>query len=242
MHPDAYLDRLAAVAAAGGGRLDPDTVMNAWSWEAALGSTEAALSALDSALVGVPAFAAIRPPGHHALREASMGFCLLGTAVIVAREAQALGRGRVLIVDWDVHHGNGTQALIEADPTIRFVSMHQWPHWPFSGAAEERGVGNVFNVPMRAGLPPDRYVAAFWEAVVTATADFPPELIVVSAGFDSMAGDLLGGFTLEPEHYTAWVDRIRTRFPSVPVVALMEGGYIPARLADGVVAVAAALR
>ncbi|MCC7134742.1 MAG: hypothetical protein IT352_18935, partial [Gemmatimonadales bacterium] len=134
VHPDAYLDRLAAVAAAGGGKLDPDTAMNAWSWEAALGATGAALAALDSALDGVPAFAAIRPPGHHALHEASMGFCLLGNAVIAAREAQARGRDRVLIVDWDVHHGNGTQALVERDPTIRFVSMHQWPHWPFSGA------------------------------------------------------------------------------------------------------------
>lgn len=242
VHPDAYLDRLAAVAAAGGGKLDPDTAMNAWSWEAALGATGAALAALDSALDGVPAFAAIRPPGHHALLEASMGFCLLGNAVIAAREAQARGRDRVLIVDWDVHHGNGTQALVERDPTIRFVSMHQWPHWPFSGAADERGVGNVFNVPMRAALAPEEYVEALWHAVGAATADFQPDLIVVSAGFDSMAGDLLGGFTLEPEHYVAWVDRLRTRFPAVPLVALMEGGYVPARLADGVVAVATALR
>jgi acetoin utilization deacetylase AcuC-like enzyme len=240
-HPDAYLDALRKRAALGGGRLDPDTVMNAASWDAALGAAGAALAALESALAGRPAFAAGRPPGHHALADRSMGFCLLANAVIAAREALARGAGRVLVVDWDVHHGNGTQALVEAEPAIRFVSMHQWPHWPFSGEASERGIGNVWNVPLPAGLPPARYVEALWEAVDSAGQGWDPDVLLISAGFDSMAGDPLGGFTLEPDHFAAWVARFRERFPRAAVAAFLEGGYAPARLAAGVVATAAAL-
>jgi len=241
VHPRSYLDALARIAAEGGGRLDPDTVMNSASWDAALGAVGAALAALDSALGGVPAFAAVRPPGHHTLREAPMGFCLIGSIVVAAREAQARGAERVLIIDWDVHHGNGTQALVEDDPTIRFISMHQWPHWPFSGAADERGVGNVFNLPLPPGLPPARYVETLWNAVVAATNQWSPDVILVSSGFDSMQGDLLGGFTLDPEHYAEWIRRVRERFANVPLAVLLEGGYVPPRLADGVVAVAEAL-
>jgi len=241
VHPREYLDRLAATAAAGGGQLDPDTFMNARSWDAALGSAGAALAAVDSALRGVPAFAAGRPPGHHALRTSAMGFCFLANVVVAAREAQSRGVGRVLIIDWDVHHGNGTQALVETDPSIRFVSMHQWPHWPFTGSAAERGVGNIFNLPVRAGLAPERYVESLWAGVVAATHDWTPDLVLVSAGFDSMFGDPLGGLTLEPGHYAEWVGRLRLRFPDTPLAVVLEGGYVPARLAAGVTAVAAAL-
>ena len=241
VHPAEYLDSLEAFIRQGGGRLDADTGANARSWDAALGAVGAALAAVRSSLGGRPAFAAIRPPGHHALADRPMGFCLLGNIVIAAREAQALGAERVLIVDWDVHHGNGTQALVESDPSIRFVSMHQWPHWPFSGAANERGVGNVFNLPMRAGLAPERYVEALWGSVLAATRGWPPDAILISAGFDSMQGDLLGGFTLEPEHFCLWVDRFRTDFPKIPIAAFLEGGYVPSRVADGVLAVARAL-
>lgn len=170
-----------------------------------------------------------------------MGFCLLANVVVAAREAQARGAARVLIIDWDVHHGNGTQALVEADASIRFLSMHQWPHWPFSGAAGERGVGNLFNRPMRAGLPPDRYVETLWSGILAATEGWSPDLLLVSAGFDSMFGDPLGGFTLEPEHYAEWTERLRTRFPATPLAMTLEGGYVPARLAAGVAAVVGAL-
>jgi acetoin utilization deacetylase AcuC-like enzyme len=241
VHPRAYLDGLAALAAQGGGRLDADTAMNAHSWRAAVGGAGAVLAAVDCAFSGRPAFAACRPPGHHALADRAMGFCLLGNAVIAAREAQVRGARRVLIVDWDVHHGNGTQALVEVDPSIHFVSMHQAPHWPFSGAAEERGCGNVWNVPMPAGLPAERYVEALWETVERAADGWAPHCLVVSSGFDSMLGDPLGGFTLEPEHYRVWVHRLRTRFPSVPLAVLLEGGYAPERVAAGVVEVASAL-
>jgi len=241
VHPREYLERLRTVAEQGGGRLDPDTVISGASWEAALGAAGAALAAVDSALAGRPAFAAVRPPGHHALADRTMGFCLISNVVVAAREAMARGIERVLILDWDVHHGNGTQALVERDPAIRFVSMHQWPHWPFSGSVDERGVGNVWNLPMRAGLPPERYVETFWSGVETATRSQTPELILVSSGFDSMQGDLLGGFTLEPEHYVEWVDRLRQQFPNTPLAVVLEGGYVPRRLAAGVVAVARAL-
>jgi acetoin utilization deacetylase AcuC-like enzyme len=135
-----------------------------------------------------------------------------------------------------VHHGNGTQALVESDPSIRFVSLHQWPWWPGTGAASERGVGNVFNVPRPPGLPAERYVADLWDAVATATAGWAPDVIVISAGFDAMLGDPLGGFTLEPGHYADLTHRLRERAPHAPLVGVLEGGYIPARLADGVAA------
>src|SRR5690606_16917087 len=118
VHPERYLQTLEALAGAGGGPADSDTILNGHSWAAALGSAGACIAAADAAMAGTHAFAAVRPPGHHALREQAMGFCLLANAVIVARHVQAAGRERVLIVDWDVHHGNGTQALVEDDPSI----------------------------------------------------------------------------------------------------------------------------
>ena len=237
VHSAAYLDYLAAADARGGAVLDEDTVMNAASLEAALTGAGASIEAAGHAAAGAGnAFAAVRPPGHHALANRAMGFCLLANAVLAAREAQRLGRGRVLIVDWDVHHGNGTQALVEHDPSIRFVSLHQWPFWPGSGAADERGVGNIFNVPRPPGLPPARYVADLWAAVEAAAAGWIPDLVVISAGFDAMAGDALGGFTLEPEHFADLTTRLRELAPAAPIVGLLEGGYIPARLADGVAA------
>jgi len=170
-----------------------------------------------------------------------MGFCLVNNAIVAARHAQRAGRARVLIVDWDVHHGNGTQALMEQDPTIRYVSLHQHPWYPGTGMAEERGVGNVFNVPRGPGAPPQRYVDDLWAAIVAATADWTPDLVLVSAGFDAMRGDPLGGFTLEPQHFAEWTRRLRERLPEAPVVGLLEGGYVPARVAEGVLAHARAL-
>jgi acetoin utilization deacetylase AcuC-like enzyme len=237
VHPRAYLVGLAAASAAGGGRVEADTVLNAASWDAVLGATGAVLAAVDHALAGRGhAFAAIRPPGHHALREQPMGFCLVGNAVVAAEEARARGVGRVLIVDWDVHHGNGTQALVEQQPAIRYVSLHQWPWYPGTGAAKERGCGNIFNVPREPGLAPMRYVDDLWDAVRTATDQWTPDLVIISAGFDAMAGDPLGGFTLEPEHFALLTTRLREHLPRAPIISLLEGGYDPVRLAEGVAA------
>jgi acetoin utilization deacetylase AcuC-like enzyme len=147
-----------------------------------------------------------------------------------------MGRRQVLIIDWDVHHGNGTQALMETDATIRYVSLHQHPWYPGTGMADERGVGNVFNVPRGPRLPPSLYVGDLWAAIVAATADWTPDLVLVSAGFDAMAGDPLGGFTLEPEHYADLTLRLRERLPDAPIVGLLEGGYAPGRVADGALA------
>jgi acetoin utilization deacetylase AcuC-like enzyme len=230
------------MSAEGGGTLFLDTVLSRDSWAAVLGGTGAVLAATDYALGGQGhAFAAIRPPGHHALASQGMGFCLVNNVVVAARHAQAAGRAHVLIIDWDVHHGNGTQALVETDPTVRYVSLHQYPWYPGTGAATERGVGNVFNVPRGPGQPPSLYVDDLWAAIVAATTDWKPDLVLISAGFDAMAGDPLGGFTLEPEHFTEWTNRLRQRLPPTPIVGLMEGGYIPGRLAEGIAAHLSAL-
>jgi acetoin utilization deacetylase AcuC-like enzyme len=175
------------------------------------------------------------------MAQRAMGFCLVNNAIVGARHAQSLGRERVLIIDWDVHHGNGTQALMEQDPSIRYISLHQHPWYPGTGMAHERGVGNVFNVPRGPGMPAELYVDDLWAAIVTATTAWEPGLILVSAGFDAMNGDPLGGFTLEPPHYAELTTRLRERLPQAPIVGVLEGGYIPDRIAEGVAAHAGAL-
>ena len=243
VHPDGYLRGVEAMSRRGGGVLFLDTILNGASWDAALGATGAVLAAVDHAHAGRGhAFAAVRPPGHHALASKGMGFCLVNNAVVGARHAQRGGRERVLIVDWDVHHGNGTQALVETDATVRYVSLHQHPWYPGTGMADERGVGNVFNVPRGPGLPAALYVGDLWAAVVAATTDWEPDLVLISAGFDAMAGDPLGGFTLEPEHYADLTRRLRDRLPRAPIVGLLEGGYTPSRVADGALAHMGALQ
>ncbi len=161
-----------------------------------------------------------------------MGFCLVNNVVVAARHAQQRGRERVLIIDWDVHHGNGTQALVEADPTVRYVSLHQYPWYPGTGAADERGVGNIFNVPRGPGKPPGLYVGDLWSAIVTATTEWTPHLVLVSAGFDAMTGDPLGGFTLEPEHY-ADLTASAARAASLDADCRTAGRWLPARAARG---------
>jgi acetoin utilization deacetylase AcuC-like enzyme len=237
VHPPHYLDALERVAGAGGGALDADTVMNARSWEAALAAAGTAIGAVEQGVERGSAFGALRPPGHHALADRAMGFCLLNNVVVAARHAQQLGLRRVLIVDWDVHHGNGTQALVERDPSIRYVSMHQYPWYPGTGAVEERGVGNVFNVPRPPGLPRETYVRDLLAALDVALASWGggrPDLLLVSAGFDSLAGDPLGGFTLEPEDMAHWTTAFRERVAPAPVVSVLEGGYRLDLLAAGV--------
>lgn len=236
VHPPAYLDMLQAIAEAGGTALDPDTAMGPRTWDAALASAGVALAAVERGIRAGTAFGATRPPGHHALTARAMGFCFLNNVVIAARYGQELGRGRVLIVDWDVHHGNGTQALVEDDRDIRFVSLHQYPWYPGTGAADERGVGNVFNVPRPPGLPRAVYLRDLLAAVDAALDGWHPDLVLVSAGFDSLAGDPLGGFTLEPDDMAELTRALRERAGNAPVVGMLEGGYRLDLLAAGVTA------
>ena len=243
VHDVGYVESIREIAAAGGGRIDSDTVTSEGSWDAGTAGAGCALEAVDLSFKGTHrrSFVAVRPPGHHALHDRSMGFCLFGNVALAAHRARTIHKAeRVLIVDWDVHHGNGTQALVEEDPAIHFVSMHQWPWYPGTGAAEDRGPHNsVWNLPMRAGLKRQEYVGALLSGIDAATADFTPDLILVSAGFDSLAGDPLGGFTLEIDDFERITDELVSRADSWcdgRLVSVLEGGYAPDRLAAAAIA------
>ena len=243
VHDPAYVALVRATAERGGARLDADTVVSEGSWDAAAAGAGCVLDGVDMAFDGraLRSFSVVRPPGHHALRGAGMGFCLFGNVAVAAQ--YALGRHgaeRVLIVDWDVHHGNGTQALVEHDPRIHFVSMHQWPWYPGTGAAEDRGPhGSVWNVPMAAALPPSRYLEALERAMDQATQRWVPDLVLLSSGFDSLRGDPLGGFTLELDHVHALTRGLVARAEAWcggRLVSALEGGYAPQRLGEACVA------
>jgi acetoin utilization deacetylase AcuC-like enzyme len=211
VHSPAYLDGLERLARGGGGALDADTAMSRDSWDAVLAAAGVAIGAVEQGIERGSGFGATRPPGHHALAGRAMGFCLINNVVVAARHAQHLGKPRVLIVDWDVHHGNGTQALVERDPSIRYV----------------------FNVPRPPGLAREVYVRDLLAAVDAAIVGWRPDVLLVSAGFDSLAGDPLGGFTLEPEDMAHWTSAFRARVAPAPVVGVLEGGYRLDLLAAG---------
>ena len=238
VHSGEYVRSVKGMSEGGGARLDADTVASAGSWDAATAGAGCLLTAVDLSISGAfpRSFSAVRPPGHHAVRDRAMGFCLFGNVAIAARYAREKhGLRRILIVDWDVHHGNGTQALVQAEPDIHFVSMHQWPWYPGTGAADDRGPhGTVWNIPMPGGLPPDDYMTALEKGIDAATTGFVPDLILISAGFDSLAGDPLGGFTLELEHFEQLTHSLVARAESWcggRVVSALEGGYAPDRIA-----------
>ncbi|MBL0170653.1 MAG: histone deacetylase [Gemmatimonadaceae bacterium] len=248
VHDLAYIDQVAALVTAGGGTLGPDTVVSEGSWDAATASVGCVLDGVDMAFDGraVRSFSAVRPPGHHALRDRAMGFCVFGNVAIAAHYALTRHHcERVLIVDWDVHHGNGTQALVEHDPRIRFVSMHQWPWYPGTGSADDRGpLGTIWNVPLAAGLPSVRYVGALLDAVDAATVGFTPDLVLLSAGFDSLADDPLGGFTLSLGDIDALTRALVARadlWCGGRLVSALEGGYAPDPVAQAVLTHLAAL-
>jgi acetoin utilization deacetylase AcuC-like enzyme len=220
-------------------RLDADTAVSGRSWDAALGACGAAVDAMRwvGQGNGPSAFCPIRPPGHHATSDRAMGFCLFNNVAVAARTALAEGiAGRVLIVDWDVHHGNGTQDIFYEDPDVFYLSLHQHPQYPGTGLAHETGrgagKGTTLNLPMSAGQPPDRYVNALLDAL-DRVAGFAPDMVFISAGFDAARDDPIGGFTLEPEHFATLTTEVVERTRSSAggrVVSLLEGGYNPPEL------------
>jgi acetoin utilization deacetylase AcuC-like enzyme len=237
----------------GGGiqSLDPDTKVSAHSWQAALGSAGGAIEAVRKVASGelANAFVATRPPGHHATPSHPMGFCLFNNVAVAARALQADGLAeRILIVDWDVHHGNGTQDVFYSDPSVYFMSLHQSPFYPGTGAAHERGAGEgegtTLNVPLPAGLSRSEWAGHFESALDRARAEFDPNFVLISAGFDALAQDPLGGMLLEPEDFhgfTRQVMDVADEACSGRVVAVLEGGYHPKRTALAAVAVIRAL-
>lgn len=236
-HDRAYVELVQAMSAAGGGRFDADTVASEGSWDAATAGAGCVLDAVDLALAGtnLRSFCAVRPPGHHALPGAAMGFCLFGNVGIATHYARRVkGLDRVLIVDWDVHHGNGTQAMVEHDANVHYVSLHQWPWYPGTGPAHDRGPKkSVWNRPMPPGLARERYVGTLLEAIDEASDGFAPDLVLVSAGFDCLHGDPLGGFTLELEDVERLTREVVSRaaqWCGGRVVSALEGGYAPERV------------
>ncbi len=227
VHSKSYVDAIfAAIPTSGYHYLDPDTVVSPGSGAAALRAAGAVCAAVDQTMMGKAgnAFCAVRPPGHHAEPDQAMGFCLFNNVAIAARHAMTQWHlERIAIVDFDVHHGNGTQAAFEKEPQVLYASTHQYPFYPGTGRTEETGVGNLVNVPLPAGTDGKVFRQAVTDRILPAIKCFKPQLILVSAGFDGHRNDPLASWLLDADDY-AWITRQLLAF-GVPLVSTLEGGY-----------------
>ena len=245
VHPAAYVERVRQTCAQGALWLDDlDTCICSESYDVARSAVGGVLAAVDAVAQGRVrnAFCAVRPPGHHALPERAMGFCLFNNVAIAARHAQSKHDLRkVLIVDWDVHHGNGTQHVFYTDPTVLYFSVHQYPHYPYTGSASEtgadEGVGLTVNAPLPAGSGDEAFIAAFREKLLPAALAFRPDLVLISAGFDAHRGDPIAGMAMTAEGY-AELTRITKNIAETccegRIVSVLEGGYGLEGLAESV--------
>jgi acetoin utilization deacetylase AcuC-like enzyme len=244
-HPQSYIDWVKSVRPREGeepARLDPDTVLSATSWEPVLRAVGAGLAAVDAvfdpASGAKNAFAQVRPCGHHAEAERAMGFCIFNNVAIAALYARKRhGAERVAVIDFDVHHGNGTQDIFRSDKNLYFGSTHQMPLYPGTGALNETGVGNVWNAPLRPGDGGDRFKEAFEQRILPNLRSFGPDIVLISAGFDAHADDPLANLRLtEPDFAwaTSKIAEIADKHAQGRLVSMLEGGYNLAALAKSV--------
>ena len=242
VHSPAYIDEIWAFAKSGGGYIEADTVVSPASYHVALMAAGSVCDAVERIVRGEDSqgLCLVRPPGHHAMVNHAMGFCLFNNVAVAARlAASSLGLDRVLIVDWDIHHGNGTQATFWEDPQVGFLSSHRWPFYPGTGAADEtgggRGLGFTCNLPIEYGTPRKDYLDTFAGNLEKFAAKIKPQLVLVSAGFDSHRLDPVGDLGLETEDFiplTNMVLDVADAYAGGRLVSVLEGGYDPEILAD----------
>lgn len=237
-HSSEYLAELRRWCDHGAGRIEVDTVVSKGSWDAALMAAGAVCDAVERVLPADSsneeriAFCAIRPPGHHCMPKSAMGFCLLNNVSVGALHARKLGAERVLIIDWDIHHGNGTQASFWEDPTVGFVSIHRFPFYPGTGNANETGTGDAIgtkvNIPVSASTGPTEFLDKLKGEAERLAAKTKPDLIILSAGFDAHRFDPVGGLSLEEEHFEEagkWASHLAREYTGGRIVSVLEGGY-----------------
>jgi len=230
VHGSDYISAVERLCEAGGGEIDGDTSVSAGSWVTARQSAGAVLDAIDELRTGAAglAFAAGRPPGHHAVRSQAMGFCLFNNAAIGAASLVAQGE-RVAIIDWDVHHGNGTQDIFYDVPNVLYVSTHESPLYPGTGRMREQGApgaeGTTCNLPFPAGTAGDTYREAFDDIVVPIVERFQPTWLIISAGFDAHRADPLAGLALTADDYADLALRLQPLVPGGRLLVVLEGGY-----------------
>jgi acetoin utilization deacetylase AcuC-like enzyme len=249
-HRKAYLEEMSEFAHAvtsGYRHIDSDTVVSPGTWEAARRAVAAGLDAVDSVVAGdvANAFCQVRPPGHHAESFRAMGFCFFNNVAIAARYARVkYGLERVAVVDFDVHHGNGTQEIFWSDKDLFYGSTHQMPLFPGTGALRETGVGNIFNAPLRSGDAREQFEEAFRDRILGPLHNFAPDMVLISAGFDAHYRDPLGGLRLTEEDFrwaTESLTEVARRHANGRIVSMLEGGYDLEGLAQSVAAHVTAL-